>query len=394
MMDAAQLAQQVSWLDEQRRRDRGELVTLQQRVEAQNAQILELGKKLQEAEGRLAGMAAQLTRFTLVDQAMAQLKEEVVLMLRREEEQRQLAEREAGHVRRTEREAIMKTLNDLRLEVQALTKLRDEMDLRKAEDKRLNDVLLELRQNLIDMARQGEEWSKKLSYLEEQRRLETKRLVHLEQESAELVKAMEQLRGQIELVNGVLSRLEGRVNTLWTARDDLRAEYGRLQESLLLGEEERKRQIAQYAEAFEAFSRQMEDFVRQFTQFREVFEENKRVLTQFQLLEERLKRDQAQMAELQRLAEERMQKSYEEFVAEDERRWRKHEMAWEQKWNEQERANAQVRDRLTPLEEQVKKLGAQVTELWDVQQAFARHQSAEVERWIAEFTKCWDERTR
>ncbi|MBC7241602.1 MAG: hypothetical protein H5T60_04065 [Anaerolineae bacterium] len=394
MMDAAQLAQQVSWLDEQRRRDRTELVALQQRVEAQNAQIMELGKKLQEAEGRLAGMAAQLTRFTLVDQAMAQLKEEVVLMLKREEEQRQLAEREASHVRRTEREAIMKALNDLRLEVQALTKLRDEMDLRKAEDKRLNDVLLELRQNLIDMARQGEEWPKKLSYLEEQRRLDSKRLAQLEQESAELVKAMEQLRGQMELTNGVLSRLESRVNTLWTARDDLKAEYGRLQESLLLGEEERKRQLAKYAEAFEAFGRQMEDFARQFVQFREVFDESRRVLAQFQQLEERLKRDQAQVAELQRLAEERMQKAYEEFVAEDERRWRKHEMAWDQRWNEQERTNAQLKERFAPLEEQVKKLIAQVVELWDVQQAFVRHQSAEVERWIAEFTKRWDERTR
>jgi len=393
-MDAAQLAQQVSWLDEQRRRDRTELVALQQRVEAQNAQIMELGKKLQEAEGRLAGMAAQLTRFTLVDQAMAQLKEEVVLMLKREEEQRQLAEREASHVRRTEREAIMKALNDLRLEVQALTKLRDEMELRKAEDKRLNDVLLELRQNLIDMVRQGEEWSKKLSYLEEQRRLDSKRLAQLEQESAELVKAMEQLRGQMELTNGVLSRLEGRVNTLWTARDDLKAEYGRLQESLLLGEEERKRQLTKYAEAFEAFGRQMEDFTRQFVQFREVFDESRRVLAQFQQLEERLKRDQAQVAELQRLAEERMQKAYEEFVAEDERRWRKHEMAWDQRWNEQERTNAQFKERFVPLEEQVKKLIAQVVELWDVQQAFARHQSAEVERWIAEFTKRWDERTR
>jgi hypothetical protein len=394
MMDAAQLAQQVSWLDEQRRRDRTELVALQQRVEAQNAQIMELGKKLQEAEGRLAGMAAQLTRFTLVDQAMAQLKEEVVLMLKREEEQRQLAEREASHVRRTEREAIMKALNDLRLEVQALTKLRDEMELRKAEDKRLNDVLLELRQNLIDIARQGEEWSKRLSYLEEQRRLDSKRLAQLEQESAELVKAMEQLRGQMELTNGVLSRLEGRVNTLWTARDDLKAEYGRLQESLLLGEEERKRQLTKYAEAFEAFGRQMEDFTRQFVQFREVFDESRRVLAQFQQLEERLKRDQAQVAELQRLAEERMQKAYEEFVAEDERRWRKHEMAWDQRWNEQERTNAQFKERFVPLEEQVKKLIAQVVELWDVQQAFARHQSAEVERWIAEFTKRWDERTR
>ncbi|MGC8827134.1 MAG: hypothetical protein ACP5TV_09045 [Anaerolineae bacterium] len=394
MMDAAQLAQQVSWLDEQHRRDRTELVALQQRVEAQNAQIMELGKKLQETEGRLAGMAAQLTRFTLVDQAMAQLKEEVVLMLKREEEQRQLAEREASHVRRTEREAIMKALNDLRLEVQALTKLRDEMELRKAEDKRLNDVLLELRQNLIDMARQGEEWSKKISYLEEQRRLDSKRLAQLEQESAELVKTMEQLRGQMELTNGVLGRLEGRVNTLWTARDDLKAEYSRLQESLLLGEEERKRQITKYAETFEAFSRQMEEFGRQFVQFREVFDESRRVLAQFQQLEERLKRDQAQVAELQRLAEERMQKAYEEFVAEDERRWRKHEMAWDQRWNEQERANAQFKERFAPLEEQVKKLAAQVIELWDVQQAFARHQSAEVERWIAEFTKRWDERTR
>ncbi len=394
MMDAAQLAQQVSWLDEQRRRDRSELVALQQRVEAQNAQIMELGKKLQEAEGRLAGIAAQLTRFTLVDQAMAQLKEEVVLMLKREEEQRQLAEREASHVRRTEREAIMKALNDLRLEVQGLVKLRDEMDLRKAEDKRLNDVLLELRQNLLDMARQGEEWPKRLAYLEEQRRLETKRLVQVEQETAELVKALEQIRGQMELTNGVLGRLESRVNSLWTARDDLKAEYGRLQESLLLGEEERKRQAAKYAEAFEAFGRQMEDFSRQFLQFREIYDESRRILAQFQQLEERLKRDQAQVAELQRLAEERMQKTYEEFLAEDERRWRKHEMTWDQRWNEQERAISQLRERISPLEEQMKKLAAQVVELWDVQQALARHQSAEVERWIAEFTKRWDERTR
>jgi len=117
-------------------------------------------------------------------------------------------------------------------------------------------------------------------------------------------------------------------------------------------------------------------------------------MTQLMQLEERLKRDQAQVAELQRLAEERMRKEFEEFQAEDERRWRKHEVSWDQRWNEQGRLNTQFLERFPALEELLKSLSTQVTELWDAQQTFTRLYSADAERWLTEFTKRWEERTR
>lgn len=393
-MDTTQLAQQVSWLDEQRRRDRNELVSLQQRIETQNAQIMELGKKLQETEGRLASVSAQLTRFTLVDQTLEQFKEEVTLMLRREEEQRQLAEREAAHLRHTEREAMMKSLNELRQQLRPIPKLHDELEIRKAEDKRLSDSILELRQHVIDVSHQGEDWPKRISFLEEQHRLLNKRAAQMEQSIAETLKALEQIRGRYELADGAISRLDSRMNTLWGMRDEMRAEFRRLQEATLLSDQERDARVKAQLEKFDEFSQQMESFEKGYHEFEELFADNRRYLSSIQQLEEQLKRDQNQVAELQRLAEERVQKSFEEFSAENERRWRQHEMTWDQRWNEQERTNARLEERFKPLEERVKTFAVQLTELWDVLQAFTRHYSAEAERWLAEFTKRWDERTR
>ena len=53
-MDLNQLTQMVTWLDEERRRDKTELAKLQQRVESLAAEIAEQARRIQKLEGRLA----------------------------------------------------------------------------------------------------------------------------------------------------------------------------------------------------------------------------------------------------------------------------------------------------------------------------------------------------
>jgi len=392
-MDTTQLAQQVAWLDEQHRRDRNELMAVQQRVETQGTQIVELSRKLQEAEGRLASVTAQLTRFSQVDQALAQLKEEVVLMLRREEEQRQTAERENGRMRLVERETTAKAINELRQQVRPIAKLQDELELRKAEEKRLSEGIMGLRQELIDFIRQTESWPKSLTYLEEQRRGESKRSAQLQQETAELMKRSEEFRGRFEVSDKALTRMESRLNSLWNMRDEIRSEQLKAQEALLIGDEERNRRSASQAQQFETFVAQMDDFNERMRQFAERFDQDQRMLAQLGQLEERLKRDQAQVAELQRLAEERMRKEYEEFQAEEDRRWRKNQVSWDQRWSDQGRINTSLSERFPAIDEQIKIFTAQIGELWVVQQTFARLYTSESERWMTEFSKMWEDRT-
>ena len=67
-MDIAQLAQMVNWLDEEHRRDRAEIARLQQRIEAQSADVIEQARRIQDLEARLAATQGHLGRFNQIEQ--------------------------------------------------------------------------------------------------------------------------------------------------------------------------------------------------------------------------------------------------------------------------------------------------------------------------------------
>src|SRR5512145_1773979 len=102
-MDLNQLSQMVSWLDEEHRRDREELAKLDQRLQGLGVENQQQARRIQELEGRLASTAAQLTRFTQLEQALQQLKSEMVVMLDKHTEARMQAEREADRARMSDR---------------------------------------------------------------------------------------------------------------------------------------------------------------------------------------------------------------------------------------------------------------------------------------------------
>jgi len=79
-MDTTQLAQMVTWLDEQHRRDRTEITKLQQRIEAQTNETQERARRIQELEARLTSVQTQLGRFEQIEQALQNLKNESKLI--------------------------------------------------------------------------------------------------------------------------------------------------------------------------------------------------------------------------------------------------------------------------------------------------------------------------
>ena len=80
-MDLTQLSQMVGWLDEEHRRDREELAKLGQRLQSITVENQEQARRIQELEGRLASTQAQLTQFAQIQQALQQLKNEVIVLL-------------------------------------------------------------------------------------------------------------------------------------------------------------------------------------------------------------------------------------------------------------------------------------------------------------------------
>ena len=118
-MDLTQLSQMVSWLDEEHRHDREELAKLDQRLQSLGVENQQQARRIQELEGRLASTAAQLTRFTQLEQALQQLKNEMVVMLDKQTESRMQAEREAERAWMSDRENASRGMAEVRKELHA-----------------------------------------------------------------------------------------------------------------------------------------------------------------------------------------------------------------------------------------------------------------------------------
>ena len=187
-MDLTQLSQMVAWLDEEHRRDREELAKLDQRLQSMTVENQEQARRIQDLEGRLASTQAQLARFTQLEQALQQLKNEVVVMLDKQTEARLQAEREAERARLSDREALGRSVAEIRKEIPRLARIEEELVTRQAEDQRLGEMLLALRQSVNNVSKDLDERTRTLPYMVEQRAQDNKRIAQLQAENVELLK--------------------------------------------------------------------------------------------------------------------------------------------------------------------------------------------------------------
>src|SRR5512136_3073250 len=164
-MDLTQLSQMVTWLDEEHRHDRDELAKLEQRLQGMALENQQQARRIQELEGRLASTSAQLTRFTQLEQALQQLKNEVGLMLDKQTESRLAADREAERVRSSDREAFSRSLAEIRKDLMRLPRVEEELGTRQAEDQRLGDMLLAMRQTVNGLGKDFDERTRTLPYM-------------------------------------------------------------------------------------------------------------------------------------------------------------------------------------------------------------------------------------
>lgn len=382
-MDTDQLAQMVTWLDEEHRHDRTEIAKLQQRIESQTTEIVEQARRIQELEGQLASTQAQLVKFSQVDQALQQLKNELILMLQRQEEQRLHDQREMERARVADREAFSRGISEVRKELPRFNRIEEELVQRKSEDQRISEIVLNLRQQVNSVNKDIDERTRSLPFLMEQRAQDNKRIAQLQQETVELFKRTENNASKLPVMLTDIQRIERALTAVQPIPGQLRQEVASFIEDQKLREVEQERQLGRFHEEFEE---QREIITRQqkrIQDFDSHIEDSKRVLGALKGFEESIRREQHQVAELQRLAEERQRKELEDFLADDEKRWKKQMLAWDHQWAEQAKINKDLVAQFPPLRKDIDSIKGLVKHLWRLQETFGAHRLQEAQRWLS-----------
>ena len=393
-MDLGQLSQMTTWLDEEHRRSKAELIQLQQMVGNAENELQDQARTLKDLEGHVAGMQTSLLKASHLQAAMQQLREEVVHLLAQADDRRQQEAREAERLRAIERDNISRALNEIRRDLQRLPRVEEEVSLRKAEQQRVGESVLAMQQSLNALTKEVENKLRSIPFLEDGRQQDAKRIAQLQQESLEALKRLEQQGSRVQMLEDVAQRQERDSGELKELVAQLKASQREFVEKQLLEVDHFRRQIAEWDERVAFFEKKFADFGARMEQFSSSFREDRQVVESVERFQEGIKREQAQVTELQRLAEERQRRQLEEWQEENEKRWRKELLRWDHQWGEQAKRNGQTTEIFGELQERLSQHRAEIDAAWKFLESQVNYQVQETRRFSGEMNRILEGRPK
>src|SRR4030065_859950 len=188
-------------------------------------------------------------------------------------------------------------------------------------DTRLRRLIDEQRDRIEAVRLEEEEYTRTYRLLEDGRRQDSKRIVDLQGEVTALRKRADDQRGQTELLNTNLRKVDTRLNELVTVEAERRDVMTSSLDKQALTQVERDRIWKEWQIRFENIEKQAVDVESQLLVLDTTHKEAKRAQSVLEDLTQRVERRINEITEIQRLAEDRFRQEWVTFKADDQKRW-------------------------------------------------------------------------
>ena len=366
-MDLTQALQTLKWLDEERRKDRAIIAKLEERVQEQKRQSARRASQIEELQASLSRAQSQLSSIDEFEQVVSNYKKELTFQLEQREEEWQKERAEAKRLRRLEHEALKEHLNRVEKELRILPQYDEQLKAGQAEDERMSQKLQELEATVADQGKRIEDSTNTVAYLEERRRSDHRRLTETEQSFLVIQKGIDSLAQKHTVLEQSVQKQATRIDEAMQMARKLEKPI----EELRISDFEREQRMQAYVDQAQEVAEELERIREQTHGFIERREEVKRALKALEKFRTRIERRQDEMSERQRIAEERVEREWEEWQSGQARQLQKREIVIEQRWQAQEDTNREQMTRLESLESAAKLHREQLGSLWETQRADA-----------------------
>lgn len=366
-MELSQLSQMVQWLDEERRKDKALIAALQEQVKLQAQQIAQQQELIAALQRTVAGLETLMAQVSGFAPALEGLKAEVGRMLEVREEQWRKEQRESDRTRQLEIGALKDEVARVAEGLRPIPRLEESLAALQAETRRLHESQQRLEMVVADLKRQVEDRAAAVVYLEEQRRADNKRITALEAELPELRRRIETTDAKLPLLEEAVQKqkryLEEGLKPI--------KEFEKVVEELRVADFRRNQEVRKWAGQAEEVRAELERLREERQRLMEIHPQVRRALDDLAAFRSRIETRQNEIAEIQRLAEERLKRQWEEWQAVQEKARRNWEVSAEERWRQQERTNATFSKRLDSLTATAKFCYSQIAALWETRRADA-----------------------
>ena len=370
-MDLQQAARMIEWLDEERRRDKGTIALLEERLAQQADLLAQLMRRLDGLEVEQSAMRTAFMPAGHENEIAEQLRTEFQQLIEAVESKRLLAEREAERRAEISRETVARMVRDLEERTDKLERALEELPAARVERDRVASALAAVQQRVEDLAKKLEEPERRITFLEEQRRQDSRRISDIQAEIPEIQKLVDSLRPKQEALEAMVLRNERRILEVQSAERDRREEMQQFidQQTLLI--QQRDQQVAELSKSFGAYDEDMRRYMERFETWAETHRQMKKIVDDFERISERLGRRINEVAEMQRLSEERFRQEWNDWIADDQKRWKQFTLTNDEAWRNHDKQLDQYRQTLETAQAAIEPIKNSIDRLWQLERARA-----------------------
>ncbi len=343
-----QLEKRVEWLDNERRNDKNNLASLQNRLNQLESDNLNLRKQIKELEVLITKNSSQIATLDKYDNRIDRLNIDLTKQIRDVNERAELNLNEAVKRTKLEIEATRKSVAEIFPFTEALEPIRTEMRTYKVEDARLARLIEELKAKIQEVSRFDEDYRRSLQLLEESRRQEAKRLTDLQGEVASLRKRLEETRSRFDSFSDSFRTLDTRIAELQNFEKDRKQAQSVFIEKVNNALVDKDKTFAAWEKRFVEIDKVNLSLNKQMEDLEAARQAVSKAVSGVDEVTQRFERRINEITEFQRLNDERFRQEWTSFKSDDVKRWTNYMLSQE----EQGRENAQqFKDLTTQLQE-------------------------------------------
>lgn len=370
-MDVNQIAKMIEWLDEERRRDKATITTLEERLAQQQDTMDQMQRRVNSVESTQTVMKEDSLPAQKERDIMDQVRIEMRQLLESTESRRLTAEREAERRIELQRENIQRSVRDLSDKLDRLEKQTGAVTGLQTEGDRLTNSMRVLEQRMDDLTKKLEEPERRIVFLEEQRRTDTRRLSEIETELPEQKKQMESMRPKLSLIEDLAIRNERRIQEFGNGERERREQIQQFIDQQQLVMQQRDQQVEDLIKRFGDHDQEMQNNIERFETWSQTHRDMKRIIDDFNRIGDRLERRINEVAEMQRLSEERFRQEWNDWRDDDQKRWKQLTLSNDEVWRNHDKEFETFIGRLTEIETQAPMLRESIERLWQLERARA-----------------------
>ncbi|MCZ2097957.1 MAG: hypothetical protein LC121_17140, partial [Anaerolineae bacterium] len=206
----------------------------------------------------------------------------------------------------------------------------------------------------------------------EQRRQDARRLSEVESELPDVRKQIDSFKPKLTLIEELSLRNERKIQEVSAGDRDRREQIQQFIDQQSLLEQQRDQQIKALLEQFGEQDSQMQKYIERFETWAEAYREMKKIIDDFERIGDRLERRINEVAEMQRLSEERFRQEWNDWRSDDQKRWKQFTLSNDEVWRLHDKEFERFVQRLSDMEGLFPPLQDGINRLWKYERELSR----------------------